>query len=73
MLKVKRSLKLFLQVLYGSSVEPVEGNGLTGATCWAEPGTGLTGKSHRSNQWSMAVQVFADEKFKSVVSPIHPL
>jgi hypothetical protein len=42
-LEVKRSLKLFLQVLCGSPVWPVEGNILTGATCWAEPATGVTG------------------------------
>jgi hypothetical protein len=32
-LEIKRSLKLFLKVLCGSPVGPVEGNGLTDATC----------------------------------------
>jgi hypothetical protein len=73
-LEVKRSLKLFMHVLCGPrpTVYPVEGNGLTGATCWAEPGTGLTGQPHRSDRWRLAVQVLGDVKFKSVESPIHP-
>jgi hypothetical protein len=70
-LEVKRSLKLFLQVLCGSLVWPVEGNGLSSATCWAESGTGLTSLPHWSDRWHLAVQVFRDEKFKLVVMPIH--
>jgi hypothetical protein len=71
-LEVKMSLKMFLQVLCGTPVWPVQGNGLTGATCWAELGTDRTGQSHQSDRWRLAVQVFRDKKFKLVVMPVHP-
>jgi hypothetical protein len=34
--------------------------------------TGLTGHHHRSDRWTLSTQVFEDEKFKSIISPIHP-
>jgi hypothetical protein len=46
--------------------------GLTGASCEAQCATGLTGHHHRSDRWTLAAQVFGDEKLKSVVTPIHP-
>jgi hypothetical protein len=42
-LEVKRSLKLFLQVLCATPVWPVLGNGLIGASCEAKSVTSLTG------------------------------
>jgi hypothetical protein len=38
MLEVKRSLKLFLQVLWATRVWPVQDNDLTGVNLWAELG-----------------------------------
>jgi hypothetical protein len=34
--------------------------------------TSLTDHHHRSDRWTLSAQVFGDEKFKSVISPIHP-
>jgi hypothetical protein len=72
-LEVKRCLKFFLQVLCATQVWPVRRTGLTGASCEAQWATGLTGHHHRSDRWTLPAQVFGDENFKSVVSPIHPL
>jgi hypothetical protein len=53
----ERSMKLFLQVLCGAPVWPVQGNGLTGATCRVEQATNLKGQPHRSDRRRLAVQV----------------
>jgi hypothetical protein len=34
--------------------------------------TSLIGARQRSDRWALTTQVFEEEKFKSVVSPIHP-
>jgi hypothetical protein len=73
MLKVKRSLKLFLQVLCATPVWPVLDNDLTDASYEVKCDTDLTGDGHRSDRWTLTAQVFGEEKFKSVISPIHPL
>jgi hypothetical protein len=71
-LEVKRSLKLFLQVLCATPVWPVIPTGLTGALCESQWAIDLTGYHHRSDWWTLTAQVFGEEKFKSVVSPIRP-
>jgi hypothetical protein len=48
----------------------VQGNGLASAALHGEL-TNLTGQSHQSDQWCLAFQVFREEKFNSVVMPIH--
>jgi hypothetical protein len=68
----QEELESVLQVLCQAPVWPMQGSGLTGASCEAEPVTGLIGHHHRSNRWHLLVQVFAEEKFKLVVPLIHP-
>jgi hypothetical protein len=70
-LEVKRSLKLFLQVLCATPVWPLRCTGLTGASCEVQCLTGLTGHHHQSDRWTLTAQVFREEKYNLVVSPIH--
>jgi hypothetical protein len=70
-LKVNRCLKLFLQVLCATPIWPVRRTGLTGVSYEVQCVTGLTGHHHWPDRWTLSAQVFGDEKFKLVVSPIH--
>jgi hypothetical protein len=63
---------VFVGALYYTGLT-VLGNGLTGASCEAQYVTGLTDHHHRSDRWTLAAQVFREEKFKLVTTPIHPL
>jgi hypothetical protein len=64
-LKVKRCLKLFLQVLCATLAWPVRLTGLTGVSCEVQCLTGLTGGT-------LSAQVFGEKEFNLVVMPIHP-
>jgi hypothetical protein len=45
---------------------------LTGASCETQCVTGLTGRCHQSDWWTLAAQVLGDEKLKLVVTPNQP-
>jgi hypothetical protein len=46
--------------------------GLTGASWEAKLVTDLTGHHHRSERWTLTIQVFGEEKLKLVITHIHP-